>query len=48
MIFKEIDTFIAKQYQESIEIFNKILSYTSTMGDYSAHGITDYLTYGLR
>lgn len=47
MMIKEIDTFIAKQYQESAEIFDKILSYTSTMGDYSAHGITDYLTYSL-
>ena len=48
MTIQEINTFLAKQYKENIQIFERVLTYTSAMGDYLAQGISNYLTYSAR
>ncbi|MEL7654735.1 MAG: hypothetical protein AAGU75_02375 [Bacillota bacterium] len=48
MTIDESTTFLTKDYRRNIEIFDRILSHTSAMGDYLAQGITNYLQYSSR
>nr|WP_315021798.1 hypothetical protein [uncultured Aminipila sp.] len=47
MIIKEIIAFTSKQYENSIRIYERILSYSTDLGDFLAQGIKDYLIYNL-
>jgi len=48
MTIQEINAYLSKQYKESINIFDRILNFSSEMGDYVAQGITNYLIYSSR
>lgn len=48
MKVKEINSFTSKQYKDSIDIYDRILSYSTSLGDFMAKGIKDYLTYNLQ
>nr|WP_315021710.1 hypothetical protein [uncultured Aminipila sp.] len=48
MIIREANAFINKQYKDSIDIYDRILSYSTSLGDFMAQGIKDYLMYNLQ
>ncbi|WP_312648875.1 hypothetical protein [Aminipila sp.] len=48
MTIREIMAFISKQYKESIDIYDRILSYSTSLGDFLAQGIKNYLIYNLQ
>ncbi|MHC1722988.1 MAG: hypothetical protein AB9836_07290 [Aminipila sp.] len=48
MTVNEINTFTSKRYKESLDIFDRILTYSTSLGDFMAQGIKDYLTYNLQ
>ncbi|QHI73281.1 hypothetical protein [Aminipila terrae] len=45
MIIREIMAFTSKQYKDSISIYERILSYSTSLGDFMAQGIKNYLIY---
>ncbi|QHI73280.1 hypothetical protein [Aminipila terrae] len=47
MTIKEIIAFTSKQYESSINIYERILSYSTGLGDFLAQGIKNYLMYNL-
>lgn len=48
MTIRQIITFISKQYKESIDIYDRILSYSTSLGDFLSQGIKNYLLYTLQ
>ncbi len=48
MIIKEIIAFISKQYKDSVSIYERILTYATSLGDFLAQGIKNYLIYNLQ
>lgn len=44
----QITTFLSKDYEQNLNIYDKLLSHTSVIGDYLAQGITNYLQYSSR
>lgn len=48
MLIDESTAFLSKDYKKSANIFDRLLSYSSIIGDYLVEGITDYLTYSAR
>nr|WP_315022926.1 hypothetical protein [uncultured Aminipila sp.] len=48
MIIRQILAFTSKKYKDSTDIYNRILSYSTNLGDFLAQGIKDYLTYTLQ
>lgn len=48
MTVDEINAFISKRYKDSINIYERIISYSTSIGDFMAQGIKDYLTYNLQ
>ncbi|MFV0518528.1 MAG: hypothetical protein ACK5MV_14145 [Aminipila sp.] len=47
MTIQEINTFMSGDYKNSIEIFDRILNYSFTLGDFFAQGAKKYLTYNV-
>jgi len=47
MTIKEIIAFTSKQYEGSINIYERILSYATGLGDFIAQGIKNYLIFSL-
>lgn len=47
-LIDQITAFSTKDYEKSINLYNKNLYYSSEMGDYLAKGILNYLTYNAR
>lgn len=45
MTIQEITTFMSKQYKESVDLYEKILSYSIAQSDFLAQGAKKYLTY---
>ncbi|MBN7773831.1 hypothetical protein [Clostridium aminobutyricum] len=43
LILEEITTFITKNYAASIDIFDRLLSYSTVLGGYYAQGLQDYI-----
>ncbi|MBN7773662.1 hypothetical protein [Clostridium aminobutyricum] len=43
LMLEEITTFITKNYATSIDIFDRLLSYSTVLGDYYAKGLYDYI-----
>lgn len=48
MTIDEATTFLEKDYNRNIKIFDRILSHSTVMGDYLAQGLLDYITYSTR
>lgn len=48
MTIQEIMAFISKRYKNSIDTYERILSYSTSLGDFMAQGIKDYLIYNLK
>jgi hypothetical protein len=48
MTIDEVKTRFSKDYKMNINIFKRILTYSSVMGDYLAEGILNYLKYSAR
>jgi len=44
MIIEDSTSLLSKQYQENIQIFDRLLTHSSTIGDYFSSGIFSYLT----
>ncbi|WP_312092196.1 hypothetical protein [Aminipila sp.] len=45
---EQSNTFLNQQFRENINLFDRILNLTSTIGDYYSQGILDYLTFSGR
>ncbi|MHC1723176.1 MAG: hypothetical protein AB9836_08240 [Aminipila sp.] len=48
MTLNEINSFISKNYKDSFNIYERLISYSSSIGDFMAQGIKDYLIYNLQ
>lgn len=45
MTIEQSNTFLNKDFRKNIDIFDRILNLTSTIGDYYSQGILDYLNF---
>lgn len=45
MTIAEATSFLKKDYKQSIDIFSRVLSHTTNIGDYIAEGLIKYFTY---
>jgi hypothetical protein len=48
MSIDESTTFLNKEYTRNIDVFDRILNFSSAMGDYYSQGLINYLTYSGR
>ena len=48
MTIEESTTILTQEYDKNIDIFGRLLSHTTLMGDYFSEGLLNYLGVGLR
>ena len=48
MTIDEANSYLSKDYERALHIFDSILSFTNVVGDYIAEGILNYLKYSAR
>ena len=48
MTIEESTSFLSKDYKKNTKLFERLLSYSSVMGDYLAEGILNYMKYSTR